>query len=81
MIHEQTVFHDVNTMCGLFIHMMPPMTMYTLLWHTAEIRSAWPEIFHLDYIDSLHYFPTSPVFAPGSVRCADCIIIIMVDYH
>lgn len=63
------LFHDVNTMTGLFIHIMPPMVLYTLLWHSAEIRAAWPEVFHLTYIESLRYFPEEgPFFVPPSVR-------------
>lgn len=59
------LFHDVNTMTGLFVHMMPPMVAYTLLWHSEEIRSTWPEIFHLDYMDTLRYFPkSSGIFFP-----------------
>jgi len=61
------LFHDVNTMTGLFIHLMPPMVMYTFMWHAEDIRSTWPEIFHLTYMDKIHYFPESgPFFAPGS---------------
>ena len=26
------LFHDVSTMTGLFIHIMPPMVMYTFMW-------------------------------------------------
>lgn len=62
------LFHDVNTMTGLFIHLMPPMVMYTFMWHSNEIRSAWPSIFHLTYMEKVHYFPESgPFFVPGSV--------------
>lgn len=62
------VFHDVNTMTGLFIHLMPPMVMYTFMWHSNDIRAAWPMIFHLNYMDKIHYFPkTGPFFAPGTV--------------
>eukprot|EP00578_Thalassiosira_sp_NH16_P026582 CAMPEP_0181087492 /NCGR_PEP_ID=MMETSP1071-20121207/6299_1 /TAXON_ID=35127 /ORGANISM="Thalassiosira sp., Strain NH16" /LENGTH=397 /DNA_ID=CAMNT_0023169379 /DNA_START=172 /DNA_END=1362 /DNA_ORIENTATION=+ len=61
------LFHDVNTMTGLFIHLMPPMVMYTFIWHSDAVRSAWPGIFHLTYMDEIHYFPKSgPIFAPGS---------------
>ena len=29
------IFHDVNTMTGLFIHIMPPVVLYTFMWHTG----------------------------------------------
>ncbi|KAL7544954.1 hypothetical protein ACHAWF_008326 [Thalassiosira exigua] len=61
------VFHDVNTMTGLFIHLMPPMVMYTFMWHSRDIRAAWPNIFHLSFMDNVHYFPREgPFFVPGS---------------
>lgn len=61
------LFHDVNTMTGLFIHLMPPMVMYTFMWHADDIRSAWPEVFHLTYMDKIHYFPADGLFfVPGT---------------
>ena len=61
------LFHDVNTMTGLFIHLMPPMVMYTFMWHSADIKEAWPSVFHLTYMDEVHYFPKSDPFSvPGS---------------
>ncbi|KAL7537805.1 hypothetical protein ACHAXR_008105 [Thalassiosira sp. AJA248-18] len=61
------LFHDVNTMTGLFIHLMPPMVMYTFMWHSEQIKNAWPDIFHLTYMDDIHYFPKAgPIFTPGS---------------
>lgn len=50
------VFHDVNTMTGLFIHLMPPMVMYTFWWHTDGIMSSWPNIFNFSYMDEIRYF-------------------------
>ena len=32
------LFHDLNTMTGLFIHLMPPMVMYTFLWHSDAVQ-------------------------------------------
>jgi len=51
------LFHDIDTMTGLFIHIFPPMEAYTLRWHSNEIRAAWPSVFHLDYLDEVHFFP------------------------
>ena len=62
------LFHDVNTMTGLFIHLMPPMVMYTFIWHWKDIRDVWPNVFHLTYMERVHYFPDAgPFFVPGSV--------------
>ena len=50
------VFHDVNTMTGLFIHFMSPLVMYTIHWHSDEIVSAWPNVFDFSYMDSITYY-------------------------
>lgn len=61
------LFHDVNTMTGLFIHLLPPMVMYTFMWHPEEIKEAWPDIFNLDYLEHVHFFPEKgPFFMPGT---------------
>ncbi|KAL3758127.1 hypothetical protein ACHAWU_004208 [Discostella pseudostelligera] len=53
------LFHDVNTMTGLFIHLMPSMVVYTFMWHTTDILRCWPNIFHLTYMDAIEFFPTT----------------------
>ena len=51
------VFHDVNTMTGLFIHLMPPIVMYTFVWYNDAIIAAWPALFNLSYLnDDVNYF-------------------------
>ena len=61
------LFHDVNTMTGLFIHLMPPMVMYTFMWHADELRDHYPSIFHLTYLEGLKYFPVDGIFfTPGT---------------
>lgn len=61
------LFHDVSTMTGLFIHIMPPMVMYTFMWKGDLIREVWPGVFDLSYLDHVHYFPEGGmIFAPGS---------------
>lgn len=52
------LFHDLNTMSGLFIHLLPPMVVYTFMWHTNDIRRCWPDIFHLTYMEELEFVPT-----------------------
>jgi len=39
------LFHDVNTMANLIIHLMPSMVMYNYRWHAVEICSAYPNLF------------------------------------
>mmetsp|Transcript_23391 Transcript_23391/g.34923 ORF Transcript_23391/g.34923 Transcript_23391/m.34923 type:complete len:454 (+) Transcript_23391:87-1448(+) len=51
------LFHDVNTMTGLFIHLMPPVVMYTFVWYNDRIVEAWPNLFNLSYLeDGLTYY-------------------------
>jgi len=60
------LFHDIKTTTGLFIHILPPFLMYTILWHGNEIHEAWPNVFALDYLDDVKFFPDSgPFFFPG----------------
>eukprot|EP00984_Skeletonema_dohrnii_P017887 scaffold8237_cov157-Skeletonema_dohrnii-CCMP3373.AAC.2 len=52
-----SLFHDVNTMTGLFIHLMPPVVMYTFVWYNDRIVEAWPNLFNLSYLeDGLTYY-------------------------
>mmetsp|Transcript_7385 Transcript_7385/g.21480 ORF Transcript_7385/g.21480 Transcript_7385/m.21480 type:complete len:513 (-) Transcript_7385:2423-3961(-) len=45
------LFHDVNTMANLIIHLMPSMVMYNLRWHADQITASYPTIFpHLKEI-------------------------------
>ena len=50
------LFHDIDTMTGLFIHIFPPMVAYTFRWHSEEIRVAWPGVFKLDYLTEVNFF-------------------------
>ena len=62
------VFHDLGTMCDLFIHIFPPMLMYTMRWKSGEILQAWPSIFDLNY--DVTFFPnteTKSKFSLGSL--------------
>ena len=59
------LFHDVRTMTNLFIHILPPIVAYTFLWHGNDIHDAWPNIFWLNYLDDVQFFPDSgPLFVP-----------------
>lgn len=75
------LFHDVSTMTGLFIHIMPPMVMYTFMWKGDMIREAWPDVFHLSYLDHVHYFPESGMFfVPGSGELGSLVPIHFPDF-
>lgn len=50
------LFHSFGTMCDLFIHIYPPMLVYTLRWNADEILKAWPNVFDLNYV--VNFFPT-----------------------
>lgn len=64
------LFHDYRTMTGLFIHLLPPMVIYTLRWHWTEMQEAWPNLFDLSYVEAanqVEFFPVSgPIFLPGT---------------
>lgn len=62
------VFHDINTMCNVVIHALPPMMLYTLRWHGDEVSQAWPQIFKLQGLHDPDYFPNggNPFFMPGT---------------
>jgi hypothetical protein len=61
------VFHEFDLMLGLFIHILPIMIMYNFMWHTDDIREAWPGLFELDYFDNVKFLPDDRVFIlPGT---------------
>ena len=68
------VFHDINSMTGLFIHILPPLLGYTFRWHGDEIQNAWPGIFRsLGYSrDNLTFFP-SKGFSLDPSTWLDCV--------
>lgn len=60
------VFHDNKMMTSLFIHLTPPMLVYTFQWHSEEILAAWPSFFKLDVVDQVSFYPEQgPFFLPG----------------
>jgi len=54
------IFHDVSSMTSLFIHIYPPLLLYSFRWRADEVKEAWPNTFRLDY--DVDFFP-----APGEV--------------
>ena len=50
------LFHNLDTMTGLFIHIFPPMVAYTLRWYPERVHEAWPNTFKLDYFSEVHYY-------------------------
>ena len=54
------LFHDVNTLADVFIHIFPPMVAYTFRWESESIRVNWPNIFFLDYAEKdVLFFPNT----------------------
>lgn len=62
------VFHDFEIMTGLFIHVLPPMVMFTLHWNYREIHDAWPSLFKLSYMQDVQFFPNNQftLLIPGT---------------
>lgn len=61
------LFHDLSTMTGLFIHILPPFLAYTFRWHSSDILQSWSHIFPLKYADNIDFFPASGwFFFPGA---------------
>ena len=59
------VFHDSAAMTAVFIHLMPPMVVYTVLHHGIEIRQAWPTIFLNTFDDQVQFWPDRMLPFPG----------------
>ena len=74
------LFHDVNKMTGLFIHLMPPMVIYTFMWHTEDIRRSWPDIFQLTYMNEIHFSPTMGSLVCFFLRVPHFIILTFLSY-
>jgi hypothetical protein len=61
------VFHDLDLMLGLFIHVLPLMITYTFMWYSDEIREAWPGVFEFDYFNDIKFLPDEHFFIlPGT---------------
>jgi hypothetical protein len=61
------VFHDLDLMLGLFIHVLPLMITYTFMWYSDEIREAWPGLFEFDYFNDIKFLPDDQFFIlPGT---------------
>uniref|UniRef100_A0A7S4SVI4 Glycerophosphocholine acyltransferase 1 n=1 Tax=Ditylum brightwellii TaxID=49249 RepID=A0A7S4SVI4_9STRA len=81
------LFHDVNSMTSLFIHIYPPMLMYTFKWHSSDINEAWPSIFHLNYVDEITFFSgaesvmmvSSIIYAAWFVPYTAWMLLIGID--
>lgn len=56
------IFHDYRTMTGMFIHILPIVILYTVVWHTAEIQEAYPHIVDLSYMDQIIFLPEVKFF-------------------
>lgn len=71
------VFHDKQSMTAVFIHLTPPMLVYTFLWHSKEIRETWPGVFKLDVdADQIQFYPDpkNRIYLLGTV-VGDALVI------
>jgi len=64
-LRNALVFHDVDNMASVFIHILPSLLMFTLRWHAVKVASTWPTFFHLDYFDSIE--PWSDIYLKSVV--------------
>jgi hypothetical protein len=60
------LFHDVNTMANLIIHLMPTMAMYNLRWHAPALHAAYPNFFNLQYLEDMREQNNSETDATNS---------------
>jgi hypothetical protein len=60
------LFHDVNTMANLVIHLMPSMAMYNLRWHARALHAAYPTFFNLQYLEEMQEQTISQEDTTGS---------------
>lgn len=51
------LFHDVNTMANLVIHLMPTMLMYVMKYYPESMQSTYPQFFDLAYVDDMTQIP------------------------
>lgn len=49
------LFHDVNSMANLIIHLMPSMAMYNLRWHALALHQAYPTFFNRQYLQDMQH--------------------------
>jgi len=55
MWQNKMVFHDLDKLTSLFIHIYPPLLSYAMRWHTPEIfQTATEEDFTLNFTELFH---------------------------
>lgn len=42
------IFHKVDSMTSVFIHLGPSLLFYTFRWNSDEIKNAWPSLFQFN---------------------------------
>jgi Protein of unknown function (DUF2838) len=63
------LFHDVNTMANLIIHLMPSMQMYVVRWHAAAMYTTWPSMFRfLHWMNQELGGSTSPLIETDAIN-------------
>eukprot|EP00392_Amoebophrya_sp_AT5.2_P018413 g18946.t1 len=52
-LQNALVFHSVDQLIGIFIHLFPALLFYTLRFKTARIQLQYPGVFDLSYIPDM----------------------------
>eukprot|EP00439_Symbiodinium_sp_Y106_P029151 s7080_g3.t1 len=48
------LFHDLDNVCAVLIHLFPSLVMYELGWKRGDVHAAWPRIFlQCNFFESL----------------------------
>lgn len=66
------IFHDVDSMAGLFIHIYPPLLLYVMRWKADKVMDAWPNTFELNY--DVNFFPDAEESFVQSIFGASTIL-------
>ncbi|CAD7939497.1 unnamed protein product [Amoebophrya sp. A120] len=62
-LQNALVFHSLDNMINVLIHLFPPLLFYTLKFKTQRILDVYPGVFNLHYIDELDV--VTDVVLPG----------------
>lgn len=54
LLGNALVFHSVDHLASVFIHLFPSMGLYHMRWNKHLIQEAFPNLFYLDYMDGLN---------------------------
>jgi len=69
------IFHDISSMTSVFIHIYPPLLLYTLRWKVGEVTEAWPNTFLLEY--DINFYPSPRVSFIDSIFGCTTIVYLL----